>query len=137
MPLHGLNHFTICPQDLEKTRAFYVDVLGLEVGHRPPLDFPGYWLWSAGQPTVHLIGMRAQDQAKPPRAAGATGLLDHVAFTASGLGEIRARLRRAGIDFEERVLPRVHNTQLFFHDPDGVSIELNFPAHETELVPAG
>src|SRR5690349_20699362 len=58
MPLGGLQHFTIEPQDLEKTKEFYVDVLGLENGNRPPLDFPGYWLYSGGQATVHLMGTR-------------------------------------------------------------------------------
>lgn len=131
MPLHGLNHYTICPKDLERTKDFYVQILGLEVGERPPLAFPGYWLWSAGQPTVHLIGPRAQDAGKPPREVAATGLLDHIAFTSSGLDEIRARLQAAEVPFEEKVLPRINNTQIFFHDPDGVGIELNFPAHET------
>jgi catechol 2,3-dioxygenase-like lactoylglutathione lyase family enzyme len=41
MPLGGLQHFTIEPQDLERSKEFYVDVLGLEIGDRPPLDFPG------------------------------------------------------------------------------------------------
>src|SRR5712675_1915836 len=48
MPLGGLQHYTIEPQDLERTKEFYVDVLGLEIGDRPPLDFPGYWLYSGG-----------------------------------------------------------------------------------------
>ena len=85
----------------------------------------------AGHPTVHLIGPRAQDAGKPPREVAATGLLDHIAFTSSGLDEIRARLQAAEVPFEEKVLPRINNTQIFFHDPDGVGIELNFPAHET------
>ena len=41
MPLGGLQHYTIEPQDLEKTKDFYVDVLGLENGDRPPLGFAG------------------------------------------------------------------------------------------------
>ena len=35
MPLGGLQHFTIEPQDLERSKNFYVNVLGLEVGDRP------------------------------------------------------------------------------------------------------
>src|SRR5690349_21522095 len=58
MPLGGLQHYTIEPQDLERTKNFYVEVLGLEIGDRPPLDFPGYWLYSGGQATVHLMGTR-------------------------------------------------------------------------------
>ena len=55
MPLGPLQHFTIEPSDLERTKDFYCDVLGLENGDRPPLDFPGYWLYSGGMATVHLL----------------------------------------------------------------------------------
>ena len=58
MPLGPLQHFTIEPSDLERTKDFYCDVLGLENGDRPPLDFPGYWLYSGGMATVHLMGTR-------------------------------------------------------------------------------
>ena len=58
MPLGGLQHYTIEPADLERTKDFYCDVLGLENGDRPPLDFPGYWLYSGGVATVHLMGTR-------------------------------------------------------------------------------
>ena len=39
MALGGLQHYTIEPEDLERSREFYCDVLGLENGDRPPLDF--------------------------------------------------------------------------------------------------
>ena len=58
MGLGGLQHYTIEPSDLERTKNFYCDVLGLENGDRPPLDFPGYWLYSGGTATVHLMGTR-------------------------------------------------------------------------------
>ena len=58
MPLGVLQHFTIEPSDLERTKNFYCDVLGLEDGDRPPLGFPGYWLYYGGVATVHLLGER-------------------------------------------------------------------------------
>jgi catechol 2,3-dioxygenase-like lactoylglutathione lyase family enzyme len=131
MPLEGLNHYTIRPADLERTKDFYVDVLGLEVGYRPPLSFPGHWLYCGGQPTVHLIGPRSDDGHPAERNPGPTGLLDHIAFSCTGLAEMKQRLRRRGIKHEERVLPRDRQTQLFLFDPDGVAVELNYPASET------
>ncbi|MSP05442.1 MAG: hypothetical protein EXR05_09465 [Acetobacteraceae bacterium] len=130
MPLHALNHFTICPADLETTKDFYAEVLGLEVGYRPPLNFPGYWLYSAGIATVHLIGFRIGENAAQ-RKATKTGRLDHIAFACSGLKQIRTKLKKHNISFEERVLPRDRQTQIFMRDPDGIAVELNFPAHET------
>jgi catechol 2,3-dioxygenase-like lactoylglutathione lyase family enzyme len=129
MPLLGLNHYTIRAKDLEKTRSFYVDVLGLPEGERPPLGFPGYWLY------VHLMGDRgARDQKYGPREAGQTGLLDHIAFSCTGLAEMKAKLAEHRIEYEERVIPRDKQTQLFIFDPDGVGVELNYPPSET--VPA-
>ncbi|HYZ34781.1 MAG TPA: VOC family protein [Crenalkalicoccus sp.] len=130
MGLQGLNHYTIRPAALERTREFYEEVLGLQVGYRPPLDFPGYWLYCGGQPTVHLIGPRQRD-AHLPRQPGETGLLDHIAFTCTGLAEMKRRLAERGIAYEERILPRDRQTQLFLHDPDGVAVELNYPPEET------
>lgn len=129
MGLNGLNHYTIRPADLERTKEFYAEVLGLEVGYRPPLAFPGYWLYCGGAPTVHLIGPREGDAG--PRAAGPTGLFDHVAFSCTGLAEMKARLAARGVGYEERIVPRDRQTQLFLRDPDGVAVELNFPPDET------
>jgi catechol 2,3-dioxygenase-like lactoylglutathione lyase family enzyme len=129
MAIGALNHFTIRTVDLEATRAFYVDVLGLEEGPRPPLGFPGHWLYSAGMPTVHLVGPR-EEAGKPPRHAGPTGLLDHIAFSANGLAAMRARLQAHGVAFQERLVPRDGQTQLFLHDPNGVAVELNYAPGE-------
>ena len=63
MPAQSLNHYTIRVRDLETTKNFYADVVGLKVGDRPPLAFPGYWLYCGDVPTVHLIGYRAEDAA--------------------------------------------------------------------------
>lgn len=131
MPLHGLNHYTIRTADLERTKDFYVDVLGLEIGYRPPLPFPGYWLYVGDNPTVHLIGPRANEGHPQPRQAGPTGLLDHIAFSCTGLAEMKQRLAQRGIRYEERVVPRDRQTQLFLTDPDGVAVELNYDPQET------
>ncbi len=131
MALQGLHHYTIRPADLEATKDFYVDVLGLEIGDRPPLTFPGYWLYSAGEPTVHLIGPRESEAGLPPRQPAATGLLDHVAFSAAGLPAMKARLAERALAYEERIVPRDRQTQLFLRDPDGIMVELNYPTDET------
>jgi catechol 2,3-dioxygenase-like lactoylglutathione lyase family enzyme len=130
MGLEALNHYTITPVDLEATKEFYVKVLGLEVGYRPPLAFPGYWLYCGGQPTVHLIGPRESD-AHIRREKAATGRLDHIAFSCTGLKDMRERLARNAIEHEERVIPRDRQTQIFLYDPDGVAVELNYPPNET------
>ena len=131
MPLGTLQHFTIEPQNLERSKDFYVDVLGLEVGNRPPLDFPGYWLYSGGVATVHLMGTRKQREGIVVRGTEKrfenTGRFDHIAFAATDVEGVRARLRSKGVEFREQIVPRTGDTQIFLYDPDGVGVELNFP----------
>lgn len=135
MALERIDHFTIEPADLEATKDFYVQVLGLEVGERPPLDFPGYWLYTGGRAVVHLLGTRQPREGIVVRPAGVkmegTGRLDHIAFAASELPVVRRRLERNNVRFREQVLPRLGATQIFVVDPDGVGVELNFPPNET------
>jgi catechol 2,3-dioxygenase-like lactoylglutathione lyase family enzyme len=134
MPAQSLNHYTIKVRDLEQTRKFYEDIVGLSVGERPPLPFPGYWLYCGGVPTVHLIGDRPEDAAIPDAASdpAPTGRLDHIAFACDGLKDMKANLGARGIKFDERVLPKFNMTQLFYYDPDGIAVECNFDAKETE-----
>jgi catechol 2,3-dioxygenase-like lactoylglutathione lyase family enzyme len=122
MPLGGLQHYTIEPSDLEQTKNFYCEVLGLENGDRPPLDFPGYWLYSGGVATVHLIVVRGTEKKYED-----TGRLDHIAFAATDVEGVRRRLQSRNVKFRESIVPRTGDTQFFLYDPDGVGVELNFP----------
>ena len=53
MPLNALHHITVQTDDLEATCEFYRDILGLKVGFRLDLDFPGFWLYCGDVPVVH------------------------------------------------------------------------------------
>ena len=130
MPLGVLQHYTIEPSNLDATKDFYCDVLGLENGDRPPLGFPGYWLYSGGIPTVHLLGPRQPREGVVVRGEKKfddTGRFDHIAFAASDIDEVRARLASKSVKFRENTVPRTGAKQIFLYDPDGVGVELNFP----------
>ncbi len=127
MALETLEHFTINCADMEKTRDFYRDVLGLEEGFRPPFRFAGHWMYCGGVPVVHILG---RDGALPENSAvalgGSTGSLDHVAFRASGAGAMKANLEKHGVAYRENVVPGSRLLQLFVRDPDGIMVEMNF-----------
>ena len=36
MAIEAMNHFTVLTKDLDATRNFYVGILGLKEGYRPP-----------------------------------------------------------------------------------------------------
>ena len=126
MALGGLDHVTIRirPEALGPVRDFYVEVLGLEEGERPPFTFPGHWLYVGGRPVVHLAGREGLD------AGTDTGGLDHVAFSATGLSETRARLDERRVAYREQTVPLLGLHQLFVTDPAGIKVELNFAASE-------
>ena len=130
MGLHQLQHYTIEPKEMEATKNFYVEVLGLEVGERPPLGFPGYWLYSGGVATVHLLGPREPGEGVVMRPQGKdigpTGRFDHIAFSATDVKQMRARLEQHGVKYRENFIQRANIKQLFLYDPDGVGVELNF-----------
>jgi catechol 2,3-dioxygenase-like lactoylglutathione lyase family enzyme len=131
MPLLRLEHFLVLTDDLEKTRDFYCRALGLDVGPRPPLAFPGYWLYLGTTPCLHLAEWqtyRAHSErigiAVSTRAAG-TGPVDHLAFDAVDCDAVRAQLVAYGITFAENSVPGTQLTQFFLHDPNGVKVEVN------------
>jgi len=130
MAVDMLEHFTVRCTDLERTRDFYSEIVGLRVGPRPPFDFAGYWLYLGEQPVVHLVLDSECDDGRPPRALSdappETGALDHIAFRGQDLEATRALFRARGIAFRERPVPGKPLHQIFLHDPDGVMIELNF-----------
>ncbi|HEY7631546.1 MAG TPA: VOC family protein [Thermoleophilaceae bacterium] len=130
MALGHIEHFLVLSDDMDGTRDFYERVLGLVDGERPPLPFPGYWLYLGNVPAVHVADRAAYvahtEQAGTGSSAPAesTGAVDHIAFGATGYDELKARLAEHGVDAAENEIPGVMR-QLFLRDPNGVRIELN------------
>jgi catechol 2,3-dioxygenase-like lactoylglutathione lyase family enzyme len=139
----SLNHFSIRSEDLPACERFYCQLLGLQVGPRPPFPFPGLWLYAgdtaiSANAVVHIIGVDRSDPEGLKRYLGdrdeaslkGTGVVDHVAFFATGLAETLARLKQHGVACRERTVPLLGLHQLFLDDPNGVVVELNFPSSE-------
>ena len=123
MPIVGMNHFTVLAKDLEATKVFYMDLLGLEEGFRPDLGFPGSWLYCGNEAVLHIIAGRAL----PPDPRG---VLDHMAFTAKDLRAVVAKLKANGIKYDLRRQNESGTWQLFCFDPNGARVELDFDAGE-------
>ena len=49
-----IDHVTCVVKDLEQSRKFYADLLGMHVVPRPGFSFPGLW-FQAGSTQIHLI----------------------------------------------------------------------------------
>jgi catechol 2,3-dioxygenase-like lactoylglutathione lyase family enzyme len=121
----GMNHFTIVAEDERTTLAFYVGLLGLQVGPRPDLGFPGAWLYAGGpQPVLHMYFER-------PMPATRSGVIDHMAFSATGLKAVKARFDAAGLKYDLRQQAGAGTWQLFTLDPNGAKVELDFDPQES------
>ena len=131
MALTSIQHLLVLSDDIDGTRDFYRDVLGLEQGERPPLEFPGYWLYAQGVPCVHVADREVYNAhastlgLEPSEGPRGSGVVDHVAFNASDYDEVSARLERHGVEAVKNTVPAIGMRQLFVSDPNGVRIEIN------------
>ena len=126
MQVTKLDHVNVHTANLDAMVAWYGRVLGMRAGERPPFPFPGAWLYCGGQPTVHLVGVPEQ-----PATNGGQLQLEHFAFTATGLGSFMDRLKREGVRYDARKVPRSGSVQINVWDPDGNHIHVDFEGAET------
>jgi len=124
MTIEGMNHFTVLTDDVAKTVRFYGEVLGLVPGERPNFDFPGAWLYAEDRPILHIVGGRSRDALK-------AGVIDHIAFSARGLAATIAKLTAHDVEHICRQQAGSGVWQVFFFDPNGARVELDFAAHES------
>ena len=125
MPAAAMNHFTVLTDNLDKTLAFYAELLDLHPGARPPFKFPGAWLYARGgnDPILHVIAGKPKEQL-------VKGVIDHMAFTGLDLAGTVANLKARSIEYALRRLPDYGTWQLFFDDPNGATVELDFDKNE-------
>lgn len=123
MPATAMNHFTVLTDDVPQTVQFYRDLLGLTDGPRPPFGFPGAWLYAGEVAILHVIGGRSRGALRP-------GVIDHMAFSAVGLADTLAALAARGVEHTCRRQAGAGPWQVFFFDPNGARIELDFAPDE-------
>lgn len=104
--------------DLPRAMAFYGETLGLELAHHVPArEVTFYWI---GAPGHAMLGVwRVPPEAWVPA---------HFAFAIreEQIDDALAGMRRAGIQLTDEPLvhPWMPACGIFFHDPDGNSLEL-------------
>jgi len=128
-----LDHVTIRTDDLEATKAFFTEVLGLSAGERPGFRFPGYWLYNHERPIVHLVTPSPDRSYVPGKGedgalADDTGAVDHIAFFGDDHDALIARLEARRLDFTERTQAGTGTRQVFVAGPHGLVVEIDFAA---------
>ena len=116
MLISDLNHFNLCVPTgaWDQVVQFYTAVLGFERRSTGPAN----WLYANGRPLLHLTAVDL------PGAVG--GVVDHIAFSTTGLAGTISRLDATGTQYQAREFPQLGFVQLLLRDPVGLDIELNF-----------
>ena len=124
MAVLGFNHYNLRAERsmMEQLKVFYRDVVGLRIGDRPQLTSFGYWLYAESIDVLHLSEAKPEEK----RRENVATTFDHVAFTATDYDATIVLLEKLRIQFKTREISDAGQKQIFFRDPAGNGIELNF-----------
>lgn len=124
-----IDHVTLVVKDLEASRRFYVDVLGMREVPRPAFSFDGLW-FQAGATQIHLIreysgSGPAGNLVPQERRSSRT---HHVAFLVDDAPGLVSQLQALRVPVLAPPKPRPDGyMQVFVTDPDGHVVELCSP----------
>lgn len=118
MKINKLLHASVLVADVDRSLAFYVKLLGLNVdSSRPDLGYPGAWL-AMGDQQIHLLQLPNPDPIEGRPAHG--GRDRHIALAVDNIAELIDTLNNAGITY---TLSKSDRKALFCRDPDGNALE--------------
>jgi catechol 2,3-dioxygenase-like lactoylglutathione lyase family enzyme len=126
MQIKDILHIAIRTMDLDATKKFYGEVLGLSVDLKRPATVPAPGVWYDFKDTqIHVIaGPKAYGDTDQNTFGG--GNIDHFAVRAVGYDAWRAHLEKYECDYRQNTVASLGQWQLFTRDPNGIVIELQF-----------
>jgi catechol-2,3-dioxygenase len=118
----SLGHIGFHVKDVERSVAFYRDILGLSVSDRSPRG---------------SVFMTAQDRLAehhelliaPGRQDGTTSTLQQISFRCASLADVK-EFHRVIVERQipiQRIITHGNTVSIYFEDPDGNSVEVYWP----------
>ena len=126
LQVRAIDHVAVISADLEASRHFYQDILGMEPTTRPDFPFPGLW-FQAGNTQIHvtLASKEAGPAGLSPFAGTKPSRGHHTAFELHDCAAAVEKLQAAGIAIADGPQYRPDGfQQVYIHDPDGYLVEL-------------
>ncbi len=125
MQLRGLHHVTLISSDLDRTTAFYRDLLGLELTLEAPSDDDpdARHFWFGDGPGGLVSFLEYPDMQNGTVGVGST---HHFAFVVDSAGELEAwrdYLRGHGVECTD-LFDRGSFRSVYLRDPDGHIVEI-------------
>ena len=117
----GLDHVAIGVADVERSRRFYAEVLGLERAHEA-WDVPV--VMAANGTGVAIFSRDLHPSAAPDGAEPPAIRILHIAFRVDREGFERARTELAERGLEVEFSDHGISHSIYFDDPDGHQLEL-------------
>jgi glyoxylase I family protein len=124
--VRSFDHVTLICADLDATRRFYVDVLGMDEVARPDFKFPGLW-FQRGDMQIHATGESAEagKAGWGDRGNSSTSRGHHIAFAVDDVSQALELVQAHGIRIASPLQQRPDGfKQLYLYDPDGHVVEL-------------
>lgn len=125
MNFNEIHHIAIIGSDYKKSKHFYVDLLGFEVireNYREERDDYKIDLRCGEQEIELFIQKGCPARLSYPEALG----LRHIAFYVEDVAEAARQLEEKGIKTEPIRIDEITGKEMtFFHDPDGLPIEIH------------
>jgi catechol 2,3-dioxygenase-like lactoylglutathione lyase family enzyme len=137
----GVHHLALTTDDMAKTTAFYVDVLGMPLVHamkvpaglgtgpgnrgNPPYEEIRHYFYDMGNDSL-LAFFEIPEGEEPQSNRNAIGGMQHVAFTVTPerFDEIEKRLDAHGVDHTPRIPQLPGLLGIYFYDPNGIRLEM-------------
>jgi len=125
MNLQKVHHVAIIGSDYQKSRHFYVDLLGFQVLREVYREERDDWMLNLQLDDLEIELFIMKDHPKRPSYPEAYGLR-HLAFRVDSVEETVRELNEKGIATEPiRTDTYTGEKMTFFFDPDGLPLELH------------
>ena len=128
MKLTMLEHVNLHTTNMERLERWYINILGVKRGYRPPFASEGRWLYIKDDyPAIHLLQVETQSIPADPR-------IEHFCLRATGLQTFLKRLKSENIPYRTVRVPELRIYQIHLSDPEGNHMHIDFPPEEADVL---